>query len=722
MARIFKALGGLLIAGLIGAGWYLWTPAPAKFDSKAALETAKAYNVRIIRDGYGVPHIYGARDADVAFGLAYAHAEDDIDNIQDGRRFTRGQMGLASGREGAVTDYLVAALGAREAADAKYMSDLSADTRAVLEGYVAGLNFYCAEAAGRCERGFAPVVPKDILASYVARTPFFYGLDGTLRDLFEGDLDFVETVDAAREAYLETDRRIELGSNAIAVAPSRSTDGHTRLMVNSHQPFIGPVAWYEARLKSEEGWDMIGSLFPGTPLVSHGANPNLGWAITVNKPDLVDIYKLTVNDEDNPTQYKIDGSWQDFQSEEITLRVKLFGPFSLPVKQIVRRSAHGPVFDTPNGFFAVAFAGDHNVKAIEQWFRMNKSTNYEEWQAAMAVQGIPSFNFVYGDKDGNIGYFYNALVPRRSAEWDWNKIAPGDRSDLLWKGVLPFGAAPTVVNPSTGYVINSNHTPFESTGAPDKPDRADYPAHYGISDLTTNRGLRAQALYGGDSEISGEEFVAYKMDTRYDPASGIMTHLRALAANPDIAGNPDYAEALALFAGWDGHVTGEARAVGLAVRATQLARGIEMRGGDPEVPDHEAALAQAISEYKEGFGRIDPKWSEVNRHKRDSLDLPLTGAPDVLRAIYSIDNPKDGPLGAIAGDSYILYADWDSEGNQKVQTIHQYGSATHDVTSPHYADQAELFSKEGFKTPPLALEDLLKEATRDYRPVQDYSR
>ncbi len=716
MARLIKVFGLIILAALFGAGWYLWTPAPPKFDRQAAIEAAEVYNARIIRDAYGVPHIYGPRDGDVAFGLAYAHAEDDIQNIQEGRRISRGQMGLLTGREGAITDYLVAALGARKAAEAKYMSDISPETRAILEGYAAGINFYCAEATRRCEAGLAPITPVDLVTSYVARTPFFYGLDGILTELFEGDMDLEEAGENVRDAFLQTDKRITLGSNAMAVAPSRSSDGHTRLFVNSHQPFIGPVAWYEARVKSEEGWDMIGGLFPGTPLISVGANPDLGWAITVNKPDVTDIYKLTVDDAQAPKKYMLDGSWQALESEEIIIRVKLFGPFSLPVKQTIRRSVHGPVFDTDKGFFAVSFAGDQNVKAVDQWFKMNKARTFDEWQAAMAIQGIPSFNFIYGDGEGNIAYYYNAIIPKRSPDWDWSKIAPGDRSDLLWLGTYPFATAPTVINPSTGYLVNSNHTPFESTGAPDKPKREAYPAHYGISDLPTNRGLRAQALSGSDESISAEEFIAYKMDTRYDPASGIMTHLRALAANPDIAGNPDYAEALALFADWDGLVTGETRAAALAIRATQLARGVEMRGGDPEVPDHEAALAQAISEYMEGFGQIDPKWSEVNRLKRDSVNLPLTGAPDVLRAIYSIDNPKDGPLGAIAGDSYILYAEWDESGAQTIKTIHQYGSATQDVVSPHYADQAELFANEGFKTPPLTLEDLLKEATRDYRP------
>lgn len=716
MQRVIQTVGAIIIVVLAGLALWLKTPDPQKFDRTAALETAKTYDARIIRDAYGVPHIYGARDADVAFGLAYAHAEDDITNIQESSRFARGQMGLSTGRAGAITDYLMATMAAYSAAEEKFETDLSADTRALLEGYAAGINLYCAEQTGRCERGFAPVTALDLVASFTSRTPFFYGLDAQLTRLFDGDIDLVRTAENAREAYLKTNHRITPGSNAIAVAPSRSTDGHTRLLVNSHQPFIGPVAWYEARVKSEEGWDMIGGLFPGTPFIALGATPNLGWGITVNKPDVADFYKLTVNDQTNPTQYLMDGEWRDFKVETITIRVKLFGPFSFPSKQTIRRSIHGPVFDTPNGFFALAYAGDGNIRAVEQWFRMNKANNYDEWQAAMAVQGIPSFNFVYGDADGNIGYYYNALVPIRSPEQDWSQAVAGDRSDLVWQGTQGFGTStPIVSNPSTGYVVNSNHTPFESTANPDKPKRENFPAHYGISDIITNRGLRAQTLFGGDTEISAEEFIRYKMDTRYDPASAIMTHLRALAANPEIAEDARFKEALALFATWDGLVHAEERAAGLAIRATQLANGLEMRGDGAEVPDHAEALDQAISEYLEGFGRIDPKWSEVSRHKRGDVDLAVRGAPDVLRAIYSIDNPKDGPLSAIAGDSYILYADWDETGNPTIQTIHQYGSATLDETSPHYADQAQLFVDEKFKTPTMTLGGVADEATRDYR-------
>ncbi|MEP2989537.1 MAG: penicillin acylase family protein [Parasphingorhabdus sp.] len=719
MKRIFKYGGVALIVLFIGVAFWLRTPAPNSFDRTAALDTAKAYDVRIIRDKYGVPHIYGKRDADVAFGLAYAQAEDDIINIQEGRRFTRGTRGLEVGEEGAITDYLVAAVQARKAAAEKYETDLSPETRAILEGYTAGLNLYCAEKEDNCEPGFAPVIPQDIVASFVARTPLYYGFDQQLTKLFDGDIAFAEIAYQARENYIKLDHRIVPGSNAIAVAPSRSSDGHTRLMVNSHQPFLGPTAWYEARLKSEEGWDMVGGMFPGTPMISHGTGPNLGWAITVNKPDLIDFFKLTVNDDEDPTQYKMDGKWVDFEMEEVTIRVKLWGPFSFPSNQTIRRSVHGPVFDTPNGFFAASFAGDRNIQAVEQWFQMNKATNKEEWLAAMRIQGIPSFNFVYADKEGNIGYYYNAQVPDRSPAQDWSKAARGDVSDLVWKGIRPFGtAAPIVENPSTGYVVNSNHTPFESTGDPDKPKRANFPKHHGIADTTTNRGLRAQALYGGDTQISSEEFLRYKMDNVYAENSRLRVFLRELSENPEVKNKAEFAEALRLFAGWDGSTTKDVRAAGLAIRTGQIAKGIQINGEGAEQPDPAKALHQAIGEYKDGFGRIDPKWGEVNRLKRGDVDLPLAGGPDILRAIYSIENPKDGSLAGIAGDSYILYVDWDENGVPNIQTIHQFGSATQNEKSPHYADQTQLFADEKFKTPAMNLKALLAEATADYRPGQ----
>ncbi len=717
MKRIFGGLALVIALALVTAGFVLWTPSPPSFDKEAAIAEAEEYDVRIIRDKFGVPHIYGERDADVAFGLAFANAEDDIENIALGRRFSRGEMGLETGEEGAITDYLVAAIQAREAAAEQYESDLSPEFREYLDGYVTGINYFCALNEERCGPGLAPVTPQDIIASYVSRTPLYYGLDQELRRLFDGDFEFQEQAEAARAAVRQVGDDVVDGSNAIAVAPSRSSDGHTRLMVNSHQPFLGPTAWYEARVKSEEGLDMIGGLFSGSPLVSHGTRPELGWAITVNKPDLADFFKLTVNDEDNPTQYMMDGEWLDFEMSEVTIRVKLFGPFSFPSTQTIRRSVHGPVFDTPKGFYAVSFAGDRNIQAAEQWYQMNKATTQEEWLEAMSIQGIPSFNFVYADRAGNIGYYYNAQVPMRAEGWDWSGAVPGDRSELVWQGIYPFGgAAPVVQNPSSGYVVNANHTPFESTNGPDQPMAEDFPAHYGIANKITNRGLRAQELYGSDESITADEFMRYKMDLAYAENSPLMTWLRDLQANPDIAENSEFDDAMEIIAAWDGVTELDRRGAGLSIRAAQIALGIQMHGDDPENPNPVEALRQAMGEYMRGFGRLDPTWGEVNRLIRGDVDLPLRGGPDTLRAIYSIENPEDGTLTAIAGDSYIVYVDWDEDGVPGIRSINQFGSAVQDESSAHYNDQSAIFAKEQFRTPPMTLEAVLAEATADYRP------
>ncbi|MEZ5892213.1 MAG: penicillin acylase family protein [Parvularculaceae bacterium] len=264
MGKILRWAGLLLLAAVAAAALYLKTPSP-RFNAKAAIAVAADYDARIIRDRFGVPHIYGKRDADVAFGLAYAHAEDDWKTIEEVILFSRGDLARRDGKDAAVTDYLIRAMGSAAAIAARYETDLSDQTRAVAEGYAAGVNFYCAEKSGRCDAIALPVSGRDVIAGFASRTPFFYGLDDNLTALFAGDVDVVEKATRAREAYLRVPKEFEIGSNAMAVSPVRSADGHTRLMVNSHQPYTGPVAWYEARVKSGEGWDMIGGIFPGSP-------------------------------------------------------------------------------------------------------------------------------------------------------------------------------------------------------------------------------------------------------------------------------------------------------------------------------------------------------------------------------------------------------------------------------------------------------------------------
>jgi acyl-homoserine-lactone acylase len=713
---IIGGVGLVALAGAAATAAYFWTPAGPTFDGKTARQAAAAYDARVIRDKFGVPHIYGARNADVVFGLGYAHAEDDWPTIEEVVRSNRGKLAELMGKADVSSDRFMLALGNIDAVEARYEAEVSPAAKAIAEGYVAGLNLWCAEhPESECART-APVRPQDIIAGYANRPPFFYGLDGEIQSILKDERSIEMAVKSPREAYLQLTDDVELGSNGIAVSPLRATDGHTRLAVNSHQPYTGRVAWYEARLKSEEGIDIIGGVFPGTPLILHGAGPNMGWAATVNKPDIYDVFKLTVDSETKPTKYRLDGQWRDLRVKDLKYRVKLWGPFSQPVRERGLWSAHGPVFVTKRGVFAVSYTSDGELRYLDQYLAMNMAKTVADWRAAQAsINAIPSVNYVAADSQGHIAYFYNARMPKREEGWDRSKVLPGDISDVMWKGVEPVERLPVVMDPASGFVANANNTPFIASGAADNPKPENYPPSFGIETNMTNRAMRAQELFGGDPSIDREEFIAYKLDDAYSVGSNVRKMVRELVA----AGAGDDVEmkaAVDLIASWDGSTGMDNRGTALAVLTGQKAMGGQMHG-EATLEKKQAALKETAATLKAVYGRIDPQWSEVSRISRGDRTWPTNGGPDTLRAVYGGgDLAAQKALHGRAGDTYIAIADWAPDGTYRMSTIHQFGSATLDPASPHYADQTPLFAAEQFKEPPMTLDGVLAEAERDYRP------
>ncbi|MCV6604630.1 MAG: penicillin acylase family protein, partial [Porticoccaceae bacterium] len=218
---------------------------------------AEQYDVRIIRDAYGVPHIYGDRDVDVAFGLAYAHAEDDFATMQDVLLATRGKLATLKGVAASKTDYLIQMMRVWDVVNAGYDTRLSTEARAHAEAYANGLNYYISQNPDGISPHLLPVTGRDVVAGFTFKTPLFYGFDQALAAVADGS--YGTGLDKTAALIPTNKPQPDIGSQGIAVAPSRSADGHTRLLVNSHQPLTGPVAWYEARVKSGEGWDMAGS-------------------------------------------------------------------------------------------------------------------------------------------------------------------------------------------------------------------------------------------------------------------------------------------------------------------------------------------------------------------------------------------------------------------------------------------------------------------------------
>ena len=331
------------------------------------------FTAKIIRDEWGVPHIYGKRDADASFGLAYAHSEDDFQTIQDVIYALRGNLSLLrSGRDAAVNDYYVHSMNFWGMIEERYENEIPCDVKILCEGYAAGINKFLLDNPSKKRKDFSNVTPEDIIVGFSHRMPFMFGLDGVLKRLSKkSPQNLLVLKRKSKQGMFDM-----LGSNFMAVAPSRSSDGYTRLWINTHQPWDGPVAWYEAHLISEEGWDFYGALFPVSPVPLIGHNPYLGWSHTVNSPDLIDVYKLTIN-EKNKDQYWFEGYWKDMDLRMANIKVKVLGLIPWNFKRVVKKSIHGPVIDFDHGSYAIRISSLKDLRFLEQWYRMGKAKNFQ---------------------------------------------------------------------------------------------------------------------------------------------------------------------------------------------------------------------------------------------------------------------------------------------------------------------------------------------------------
>lgn len=707
-------VAAVIIAAVATVFW------PESVDLSHLADVGAKYDVRILRDTWGVPHVFGETDADAAYGLAYAHAEDDFLTIQQSLLAARGLLATVYGRDAAPNDYMVHLLRIWDVIEAGYERDLSPETRAIMEAYADGLNHYAAlHSEDVLSAEIFPITGQDVVAGSVHKSPLFFGLDGTLSDLFEDERQ--SDISHRPGAYGPWDA--DLGSNTFAVGPSRSAEGATFLAVNSHQPWEGPVTWYEAHVHSKEGWDMTGALFPGVPAIVLGHNRHLGWAFTVNHPDLTDVYVLDINPDD-PYQYRFDGKWLQLERRAAPIKVKLLGRLKWTFNQEALWSVYGPVIRRDHGTYAVRYAGYGRVDIYEQLYRMNKATDLKSWLAAVRDGGLPMFNIGYADGEGNIAYLYGGLLPLRTEGYDWSLYLPGDTSETLWTDYLPFDQLPQVLNPAAGFVQNANSTPFQTTLEPDNPDLGDYSATLSIETDMTNRALRALELFSADESITFEEFIAYKYDMTYSIKSDVARFRQMLLDGPT-PDDPELQAALDILRAWDLHTDPDSRGAALMILTLHyLYEGdadidpSRLVGGEVMQAELMDALAQAVRTLLDKHGRLDVPWSQVNRLRRGDVDLGLGGGPEVLHAVYG-ELGEDGRFEGFVGDSFIQLAAWDAAGEVRSFSIHQYGSATLDPDSPHYADQSPLFVNRRLKPVWFDEADIRAHLEREYRPGEE---
>lgn len=727
LTRRLKRTGAVLLAVMLlaAAGLALWEPFLA--EQPGPPPPPRPYQAEVIRDAWGVPHIHGATDPDVAFGIAWAHAEDDFSTLQDVLAMARGRYGAIAGQEGAAVDYAYHLLDARGRARRFYPA-LPADVRALLEAYASGLNRYAARHPDEVKlRRLFPVNGQDIAAGFAVRLPFFAGIDRTLARLVEGsplDPEFGPSLNGkplpsaeegggdipaefAKPPPIPIARESAFnGSNAFAVAPRRSGDGATRLVSNTHQPWRGAAAWYELVIESDAGWHFAGATFPGSPYPFLGHNETLGWTNTINRPDLADVYRLVMNADGS--RYRLDGRWLPLRRKRVWLPVR-FGPLVLPVPHTVAMAEHGPVVENGHGAFALRYAGIDTLAALETYYRLTRARDFQEWQAALSARTIPSTNFIYADKTGTIAYVYNARFPLRKPGVDWRHVLPGDRADLIWRETAPWQAVPRIVNPPSGFLFNANNTPFVAAGPGSEIDPATVSPLLGVELDMTNRARRAVKLLAATPRIGRRELEAIKYDTGYERAGFALTIVSGIAAL-DVKDDPLLARAQALLAQWDWTLDGKGPADTLATMVLNPAMHDIYNHHRPAGP--RAALEGAARHLQRWFGRLDVPLGQAQRLRQGGVDLPMLGGGTLRGALLWDIDPQDGRLVVKHGDSFLMFAEWPADGPVRSQSVVPFGAATTRPDSLHYADQAALFAAQKLKPVHFERADVIRNAVR----------
>lgn len=693
---------------LIGTGFFAYSQ-NKEFKGNPA-------NIEIVRDSFGVPHIFAPTDAEVAYGLAWATAEDDIENSQFIILALRSMLGRHLGVEGAKIDYAVQFLGVNEYVEEHYEEEIPEDFKRVLEGYAAGANAYFEKHPDLVHvKQALPVRAQDLAGGYMLAMALMGGVDGTINSILNGNI--VNDV--------PDDLRDGIGSNAFAFNSPATEHGNSFLAVNAHQPIEGLLSWYEAHVCSEEGWNIVGGLFHGATTIFLGTNEHLGWAHTTGQLDEKDVFKLTMHPK-KKKYYKFDDKWLKLETHRAKFKVALGKKkrFKLPISKKYWKSVYGPTLVTDHGVYALRMPALMDLKPSLQWFRMNKAKNFAEFKKALEIQGLSRQNITYADKNDTIFFISNGLIPKRADGYNWLKVVPGDTSATLWNEYLPIDSMAWFLNPECGYVFNVNNAGFEATCEESNGLLPNYNDHIGYREEFNNRSLRFYEMMDNkyaNKKISFEDFKDIKFDHTYP---------RKVTFKGDIwfddmfemseADYPEIADALKRIKAFDHEA--DTNDVNFPIFMYTVYKMLQTKGSlkhqaETDKTKRLELFAKCIKEAKDHmikhFGTMDVPLSKVQVLERGGRVMALDGGPDAIRAVFG-HFMEDGRVRMVAGDGYIQLTKFTKDGPE-IWSISPFGASSF-PDSPHYNDQMQMFSEHKLKKMSLDKETIYKSAEKIYHP------
>lgn len=675
--------------------------------------------VEVIRTTHGVPHIRADNLRAAAYALAYVQLEDYGGVVARGLLRARGEMGLWFGRDSMETDFV--AQRARRLAAENY-AKLDADTRAVYEGFAAGVNRYVA------------LHPEAFPANF---TPRFTGHDVAARDVEVATAArarrFLERFDPQRRAAPDPGTRpaavdsSEEGSNAWAFAPSRTRSRRAILLRNPHLSWT--AGYYEAHVTVPGVLDFYGDFRVGGPFgVVGGFNRDLGWATTNNAPDLEEIYALDA-DTLRADHYVFDGAPAPLERELVTVAFRNGNAVSTETREFWRTPL-GPVVHRDSGkVYVLRAAGDGDYRGGEQFLRMMRARSLDEWKEAMRMRARLTSSFTYADRAGNIYYVWNAAIPDLPhASGGDTAAVPARKMSDVWTRYVPFDSLPQLLNPRGGYVRNENDAPYH-TNLRQILDRNRFPANFPEPSLR----LRSQlslALIHNDRRLTLEDVVQLKHSYRMLLADRVKLDLldaiRSAAPDSVVRG------AVTLLERWDNTTSPESRGGVLfeawwrrfteganadsmyAVAWTPLAPTTTPRGLKDPVRAA-TAFSAAVGDIVRRYGRYDVAWGEVHRVRRGSVDSPVGGCSGSLGCfrVLNFRTDTDGRRVVTGGDGWVLAVEFTDM--PRAYSVLAYGQSPRPA-SPFHEDQAAMFAAGEMKRVSFAAGEVDAHAIRRYRP------
>lgn len=647
----------------------------------AACSGPSRSRAEILWDRYGIPHVFADDDAGLAYGLGWAQMRNHADLILRLYGEARGRAAEYWGDEYLESDRWVRRMGVPRRA-VRWAAALDPRERDLVGAFVAGVNAYARAHPGEVADEVEIVLPievTDVLAH-------------TMRVI---QFEFITSREAADAAV----ERREGGSNAWAIAPSRSASGHAMLVANPHLPWSGFCRWFEAHLVAP-GLDGYGATLVGMPELAIAFNDALGWTHTVNTLDGADLYELTLADGG----YRWEQGVRPFDEEEEIITVRTPTGSTRAERLVVRHSIHGPIVAERDGkALALRVVGLDAPHLVGQYWDMIRARNLAEFEAAVSRLQMPFFTVMYADRDGRIMHLFGGLTPvRPDGDWAWSGVVPGDGPGSLWSATLPYVDLPRVVDPPSGWLQNANDPPWTTTFPP-AIDADQYP-RWVAPRFMHFRAQRSAALLDADDSITFEELVAYKHSTRMELADRILDDLLPLAATKGGL----VAEAAAVLERWNRTADRDSRGAVLFERFwreyARLTRGsgpfkTRWRETAPRTtpdgladPDEAVRALQAAALTLDLERRpLDVPWGQVYRLRRDEVDLPANGGPGDLGIfrVVGFREDDDGRYTATGGDSFVAVIEFGA--TPRALALLAPGNATQ-RGSAHRADQLRLFS------------------------------